>query len=94
MDSIPLVAHFRVLEQLRKLICWHFNVIAKSIEKSNCLLNAYRQKGSKLSNSISSHGLKDNVAKKKINGTHFVGSRAKKQKEKKTRQKYCLKSVP
>lgn len=31
---------------LRKLICWHFDFIAKSIEKWNRLLNTHRQKGS------------------------------------------------
>lgn len=32
------------------MICWHFDFIAKSIEKSNRLLNAYRQRGSKVCN--------------------------------------------
>lgn len=42
------VAPFFTIRTLRKLICWHFGLIAKSIGKSNRLLNAHRQKGSKL----------------------------------------------
>lgn len=59
---------FFSIRTLSKLICWHFDGIAKSIEKSNRLLNANRQKGSKTFEKTLSHSPAEHPAvPKRIN---------------------------